>query len=41
MWTIKQRTSGRLTLQGNSNGCRGYGSVSLEARKHRWMPEEE
>jgi hypothetical protein len=34
IWTIKQHISGRLTLQGNSNGCQCYGcwKVSLEAR---------
>jgi amidase len=39
IWTIEQRISGCLTLQGKSHGRRGYGRVGLEAGKHPWTRE--
>lgn len=39
IWTIKQRVSGYLALQGKSHGCRGYELVGLEAGKHPWTQE--
>lgn len=39
IWTIKQRISGYLTLQGKSHGRRGYELVGLKAGKHPWTQE--
>jgi amidase len=39
IWTIRQRISGYLTLQGKSHGRQGYGLVGLEAGKHPWTQE--
>ncbi len=39
IWTVEQRISGCLILQGLSHGRRGYGIVALEAGKHPWTQE--